>query len=355
MHCAFIQAQTECSTIAEVKALADGTECIYKGTATTTFYDGYNGVVMQDATGAILLQNYNLTASNTKKVKVGMEITNVTGTFKLTDASYMTRIEMKSKQVDLIEIKSETATFSVETIDFDDYVKSLDNYMGKPVRFENVNIRPITGTSDYEIYSLTTNNKLTVSFMNMLGIVAPARADLEGFLSVDYSGKIFRVGSTDVITPHAYKTINNIRNAVTETLDKEFELTDTFTVTNILKKGNDNILYIQDSELARNPANYALRVLLPVGVDIKVGNRITGLYGKLIPYVKGEKQQSATFIQNATKLVKVTASVGKASVIGKRIYELQDNNMQNTSKYDAGLICFSDGVVTKNSNGSQDK
>ena len=92
MHCAYIQAQTECSTIAEVMALADGTECLYKGTATTTFYDGYNGVVMQDATGAILLQNYNLTASNAKRVKVGMKITNVTGTFKLTEANYMTRI-----------------------------------------------------------------------------------------------------------------------------------------------------------------------------------------------------------------------------------------------------------------------
>ena len=123
-----LYAQTECTTIAQLKALDNGTECLYTGIATTTYYDAYNGIIMQDATGAILLQNYNLTVSNTKRVKVGMEITNVTGTFKLTDASYMTRIEMKSKQVDLIEIKSETATFSVETIDFDDYVKSLDNY-----------------------------------------------------------------------------------------------------------------------------------------------------------------------------------------------------------------------------------
>ena len=81
MHCAFIQAQTECSTIAEVKALADGTECLYKGTATTTFYDGYNGVVMQDATGAILLQSTYLSEANATTVKAGMEITNVKGTF----------------------------------------------------------------------------------------------------------------------------------------------------------------------------------------------------------------------------------------------------------------------------------
>ena len=48
VHCALLKAQTECSTIAEVKALANDAQCVYTGTATTTYYDGYNGVVMQD-------------------------------------------------------------------------------------------------------------------------------------------------------------------------------------------------------------------------------------------------------------------------------------------------------------------
>ena len=54
---------TQCSTIAELKALADGTVCEYVGTATTTYYYDNLGVVMQDETGAILLYNKYLGAA----------------------------------------------------------------------------------------------------------------------------------------------------------------------------------------------------------------------------------------------------------------------------------------------------
>ncbi len=353
MHCALLQAQqTECSTIAEVKALANGTECLYTGIATTTYYDAFNGVIMQDATGTILLQSTYLTASNTEKVKVGMTITGIKGTFFVEDNTYMTRINVKKADAKSIEVKSENATFTVQTIGFDEYMKDVAQYSGVPVRFENVNIRPIEGTSNYEIYSLTTDNKLTVSFMNMLGIVIPARADLEGFLSTDYSGKIFRVGSTDVVTPYAYQTISNIRNAITEIDDKDYELLDTFTVTAVVKKGDDNIVYIQDSKLSVNPSNYAMRVLLPASVEVNVGNRITGLYGTLIPYTKGTNQKSATFTQNTSKDISIVSGIGQPMVLSKYIYELEGNNMQNASNYDAVLINFSGGVVTKNSDGT---
>ena len=36
MHCAL--AQTKCETIAEIKALESGTECVYEGYAITTYY-----------------------------------------------------------------------------------------------------------------------------------------------------------------------------------------------------------------------------------------------------------------------------------------------------------------------------
>ena len=52
----------ECKTIAEIRALEKGTACQYVGTATTTYYYGDFGVMMQDETGAILLSNSNLGA-----------------------------------------------------------------------------------------------------------------------------------------------------------------------------------------------------------------------------------------------------------------------------------------------------
>ena len=354
-HSSLLLAQTECATIAQVKALAAKTECVYTGTATTTYYDCYNGVVMQDETGAILLESYYLTETNSEKVKVGMTITNVVGVFYPEDNNYMARIKVVKKAAAAIEVKSENATFEVTTIDFDEYINNLDEYSAKPVRFENVSIRPVVGTSNYKIYSLKSDKELTVSFTNALGIIVPARADLEGFLSKDYSGKIFRVASDKVVTPYAYTSIKNIKNAVVELSDKEYDLVDTFTVTNVIDNGDNRIVYVQDADLGQNPANYAVRVEMPSSVDVdnlKIGNRIVGLSGKLIPAQKGDAPKGATFIQNSQKDVKVVSPIGQAKVLGKYIYELQDNDMQNAFSYDAGLICFSDGVVTKNSKGT---
>ena len=354
-HSSLLLAQTECATIAQVKALAAKTECVYTGTATTTYYDGYNGVVMQDETGAILLESSYLTETNSEKVKVGMTITNVVGVFYPEDNNYMMRIKVAKKAIASIEVKSENATFEVTTIDFDEYINNLDEYSAKPVRFENVFIRPVVGTSNYKIYSLKSDKELTVSFTNALGMIVPARADLEGFLSKDYSGKIFRVASAEAVTPYAYTSIKNIKNAVVELSDKEYDLVDTFTVTNVIDNGDNRIVYVQDAVLAQNPANYALRVEMSSSVDVdnlKVGNRIVGLSGKLIPAQKGDDPKGATFIQNSQKDVKVVSSIGQAKVLGKYIYELLDNDMQNAFSYDAGLICFSDGVVTKNSKGT---
>lgn len=349
MHCAFIQAQTECSTIAEVMALADGTECLYKGTATTTFYDGYNGVVMQDATGAILLQNMYLSEANATTVKAGMEITNVKGTFKLENSSYMTNIAVKKADIANIQVLNENATFAVNTIDFDVYMSNIEQYSGVPVRFENVNIRPVEGTSMSEIYSLTTDNKLTVSFTNALGYVVPARATFSGFLSADWSGKIFRVSSAKDITSFAYYTLNNLKVGVTEVVTQEYELLDTFTVTNVINQGAQKIVYIQEETSYQN---YGLRVVLSSSENVKNGDRIAGLVGTFEPYVDGANKKSATFTQSTSRPIKVVASGAVSRVLSNYIYTLTDNNMQNASLFDASLLSLSGGVVTKNSDNS---
>ena len=346
MHCAFLHAQTECTTIAEVKALADGTECIYKGRATTTFYDGYNGIIMQDATGAILLQSAYLSESNSTTVKSGMEITNVKGAFKVENSSYMTNISVKKADVANIEILNEDATFEVATIDFDTYMSNIAQYEGVPVKLENVNLRPIAGTSNSEIYSLTTDNKLTVSFTNAVGYIVPARATFSGFLSADWSGKIFRVSSAKDIISYAYYTLNNLRVGVTSVTNQEYELLDTFAVTAVINQVNHKVIYVQEED---KHYNYGLRVMLPLATEVKIGDMITGLVGTFEPYTTGATQKSATLTQSSSKSIEVVASGATSRVLSNAIYTLVDNNMQSASMFDATLLSFSGGVVTKNS------
>ena len=349
MHCAYIQAQTECKTIAEVKALANDASCVFTGVATTTYYDGYNGVIIQDATGAILLQSSYLSGANATNVKVGMEITNVVGTFQQANTSYMTNIKVKKADVALIEVKKEGVTIAPQVVAFDDYMANVDSYEGMAVKFENVNIRPVAGTSLSEIYSLTTDNKLTVSFTNALGTIVPARADLEGFLSADYSGKIFRVGSATSFEAYAYYTINNIKVGVTVASDKEIELLDTFAVSNVITFADHKVVYIQEEDTYRN---YGLRVVLPVDTDVEIGDMLTGLCGKFEPYINADTQKSATLIQSASKAATIIDADAQSRVLSNYIYTLTDNNMQNAHMYDGTLLSLSGGVVVDKGNGA---
>lgn len=349
MYCACIQAQTECKTIAEVKALANDAPCVFTGVATTTYYDGYNGVIMQDATGAILLQSSYLSGANATNVKVGMEITNVIGTFQQASTSYMTNIKVKKADIALIEVKKENVTIEPQVVEFDNYISAIDQYDGMAVKLENVNIRPVAGTSLSEIYSLASDNKLTVSFTNALGSVVPARADLEGFLSADYSGKIFRVGSATSFEAYAYYTINNIKVGVTVASDKDIELLDTFVVSNVIACTDYKVVYIQEEDTHRN---YGLRVVLPANTAVEIGDKLTGLCGKFDPYLNGDTQKSATLTQSASKVVIVIDDEVQSRVLSNYIYTLTDNNMQNANMYDATLISLSGGVVTDKGNGS---
>ena len=102
---------TQCSTIAELKALADGSMCEYVGNATTTYYYDNYGVVMQDATGAILLYNKYLGAAKagtdaTIKTTVNMQITDVWGTFKKESGGLIDRIVMSDEDAEYIDIKN---------------------------------------------------------------------------------------------------------------------------------------------------------------------------------------------------------------------------------------------------------
>lgn len=348
MHCTLVQAQKECETIAEIKALASGTECIYEGYALATFYDGYNGIMIQDETGVLLLKNSKCSYGNTSIVAPGMEVSNVKGKF-MTGNNMIARIEVSDKDVSKMDVYEEAeSVLTPKVVDFDTYMNAIDSYEGVVVKLNNVNIRTLEGTTTSQIYSLTTDKVLKLSFSNAPGAQVPLRADLLGFLSADWSGSIFQVANVDAIDAYAYKTINNLKVGVTKTTDREYELADTFTVTNIVNMPLNKVVYIQE-EMGRY--NYGLRVILPSNANVKIGDMITGLCGTFEPYTKGTRQKSATLTQSASKTIEVVSSGAQSRILSNYIYTLTDNNMQNASMYDGSLLSLSGGVVTKTANG----
>ena len=352
---------TQCSTIAELKALADGSMCEYVGNATTTYYYDNYGVVMQDATGAILLYNKYLGAAKagtdaTIKTTVNMQITDVWGTFKKESGGLIDRIVMSDEDAEYILIKNQNASFTPEIIDFDTYITKLDQYKGVAVTFNEINIRSVGESLHSEFYSPTTGATLYVPFDNRIGNM-PVKASVSGFLGRDANGRnIFKVGSKEDLKPLSFAAIKDIKNIVFKYEENlNYDLLDTFAVSHVIKEAAKTIVYIQEKDRYEpNHYDLGLRIEVPSAVDIKKGDYIAGLYGKFRPFagdsISGLK--GASFFQNPNSQIKVVGTGASCRALAKNIYTLYSDGMQNAFRYESTLVVFSGGKIVKNSDGT---
>lgn len=354
----------KCNTIAEIKALADGTACEYVGNATTTYYYDNHGVMMQDATGAILLYNKYLGAAKAGtdakiKTTINMEITDVWGTFKKEGGSLLDRIVLSDDDAEYILITNENATFTPEEVNFDTYVTKLEEYKGVAVLFNEINIRSVSaGSLNCEFYSATSNSTLSVPFNTRIGNL-PVKASLAGFLGRDGNGNnIFMIGSKEAIKPLAFNSILDIKNIVTDYNEAfNYDLLDTFAVSHVVPTADGKIVYIQERDVYQ-PDHYdhALRIEVPAAADadgVKRGDYIVGVNGKYRPYTGDSiAQRGASFFQNAASSIKVVASGAECRALPKYIYTFTGDNMQNAYRYESTLVIFSGGKIQKESDGT---
>ena len=353
----------KCNTIAEIKALADGTACEYVGNATTTYYYDNYGVMMQDATGAILLYNKYLGAAKAGtdakiKTTVNMEITDVWGTFKKEGGSLLDRIVLTDDDAEYILIKNENATFTPELVEFDTYVTKLEQYKGVAVQFNEINIRSVGGSLNSEFYSETSTSTLSVPFNTRIGNL-PVKASLAGFLGRDGNGNnIFMIGSKEAIKPLAFNSILDIKNIITDYNEAfNYDLLDTFAVSHVVPTADGKIVYIQERDVYQ-PDHYdhALRIEVPAAADadgVKRGDYIVGVNGKYRPYTGDSiAQRGASFFQNAASLIKVVASGAECRALPKYIYTFTGDNMQNAYRYESTLVIFSGGKIQKEADGT---
>ena len=360
MHCALcinLNAQVECKTIAEIKALGKDVACKYVGTATTTYYYDDYGIIMQDSTGAILLYNKNLGASKAgkhQKIKVttNMQITDVWGTFSTEGGSLLDRIVLSDEDAAFILIEKDSVTFTPEVVDFDEYLTKLADYKGKAVTLNEINIRSIGESLNSEFYSPATGATLSVPFDNRIGNL-PVKANVNGFLGRDSNGKnIFKIGSKQDIKPLSFNSIKDIKNVVTiydETLN--YDMLDTFAVSHVIKEADKTIVYIQEKD-KYEPDHYdlGLRIEIPSVANIATGDYIAGIYGKFRPFA-GDSISGlvgASFFQDAQKQISVVGNGADCRSLAKNIYTLTSDGMQNAYRYESTLVVFSGGKVLKN-------
>jgi hypothetical protein len=162
-------AQTECATIAEVRAQKNKTEIKYTGIATTTFY-GPAGILIADETGYLYVKNSLLSEWGSSSIKPNMKITNICGLFNQTSDMDMSHILIEfNDDVKKIQIKEETATFAITDVKTEDLISNPKKYECQPIRLTEIDVIH-TGWSYY-----IGNGDKTITLVGGYGVIIPAR------------------------------------------------------------------------------------------------------------------------------------------------------------------------------------
>ncbi|MBO5728383.1 MAG: T9SS type A sorting domain-containing protein [Paludibacteraceae bacterium] len=136
-----------CRRIKDIKKLASGTEFTYVGNATTTFTDYENGILIQDYTGGILLKNAKLGDNGDAKVKTGMMISNIKGTYQPTNGDVMASIEITDADIEKIKIQSDDCGFTCRSTDINVVKHFYDKYLvGESLMLRGADIRESNGS-----------------------------------------------------------------------------------------------------------------------------------------------------------------------------------------------------------------
>lgn len=271
-----LNAQTECKTIAEIKALPTNTYVKYTGTATTTFYNGtYGGLFMEDETGGILLKGYTLNAKNKDWVTDSMSITNVYATWSVGTSGTAPGIKVDSDDKEKPERTSGVA-FVPTRLTMSEFFANQSLYEGKAVVITDAVISPKVGTKYY-----MNNGVDSVNFTSSnVSSSTPAGGEMAGvFLGQQYNRFLLCSGELTKATEfHSFVDMSSYY------ANKDFEVIDAkvsgAVLVNYVTKIADTQSAIFAQYLAPNGRPTGITIFVEGATDIVAGDSINGFYGR---------------------------------------------------------------------------
>ena len=170
--------QEEGATILSIRNNTASKLVKFTGSATTTYLTD-RGLLIQDGTGAILLDGVD-------SIALSQKVTNVEGTYYPSSADCMARIVPTTLEV------SGRGRFSKETITIDSLVNNIANFEGELI---DIAVAKTTRISE-GIYTMATTDGKTIA---VRGAVVPADAKLSGIVyhTSAEQGQAFTVESYD--------------------------------------------------------------------------------------------------------------------------------------------------------------
>jgi hypothetical protein len=296
-------AQVNCSTIANVRAQKNGTEVLYTGTATTTFYST-GGILIEDETGYLFIKGRTLGEWGSAKVKTNMKISNILGIYKAATNEEMSQIHVEfDEDINAIQIKAQNATFNPTEVALNDFLAKPESYECQPIKLTNIDVTS-TGWS----YHIGSENQ-TIALVPEFGVTIPARGTFQGFYG-NNGTKGFIIPSAECVYATAYNTITDLKNAYETDAPNSLEIIEPMVV-NYVRTNNDNSIdvYVQQTDKSYTTSGLLLHIdAYPESIEI--GDRIQGVNGlfstfKVDDYGKIQKGSTINITEDEAKSIKI--------------------------------------------------
>ena len=264
----------EGATIISIRNNAESKEVKFTGDATTSYITD-RGIIIQDGTGAILLDGVDTLALDRK-------ISNVEGTYYPSSADCMARIVPTS-----LEDKGR-GRLSKETVTIDSLVNNIANFEG-----EIVDIAVAKTTRHAEgVYTMTTTDGTTIA---VKGEVVPADAKLSGivFHTSAEQGQAFTVtaydfyntGSNRVLMFHELKDYMAKWGPVTSEQYTVSGFTSPVLVNSVFSSQGGTALNVQQTNADGSITGLTVWAMYtPDGVTFEAGDSIAFVKGGYVPY-----------------------------------------------------------------------
>lgn len=278
-----INAQTECKTIAEIRNQASGSSIKYVGSATTTFY-GPGGILIEDTTGYLYVKNTLLGEYGTSKIRVNMQISNITGTFNTATDMEMSHIEMSTRQVNAIKLENEEASFDITDVTLDELLSNPMNYECHPIRLTDIKV--INNGYSYSI----GNENNTINLVAGWDVQIPARGTFEGYYG-NNGTQGFIIPSAQNVTATAYNAILDIKNAYEIESPNDLGIEDAMLVNHITKNTDGSAyIYAQQTDVYQTTTGIVLHIN-DYNKNINVGDSICGVKGKFTHFTLNDNNK----------------------------------------------------------------
>lgn len=364
-----VSAATTVTTIADLKALDNGTKVTFNGEAMTTLHLNYslstqNGIFIQDALGnAIFLQHAYLSETNTffdddrydgyKMNKGGTEVFSFTGTFKKADSSYPDRIEFTDGEME--NVKTGTTGNPIPYVEI-----TKDELLADPSKYEGLALKLVAdvtkeGTTFYTttFCFMNSENKLPINIVSGIsgGRSFPAAGTFYGMCLNYRNNYQYLISDRYSIEPTAFFKLNDLNEFVDDVNRDyistiEIEIKEPVIVNYVAKMLNSANYYVESTNNAipAVTSGVCISVLSRVmNISVQEGDSIKGLKGFYSKYKKdGEITQGSIFRiqeENLSKL-EVVSSENNINWKEDKVY----NILLNPSKYESRLLSLPIGT-----------